>query len=93
MAHCAQLLSTLISAAAARTRSRATAHGKRKHSVLSALYKSWCLFLREPLRVVTELEISSGSSSSFAFRTSLKNLKMDSKLIQEINAAVLACSP
>ncbi|CAG5922302.1 unnamed protein product [Menidia menidia] len=38
---------------------------------------------RELLRVVTVLEDSSASSSSFASSTSLKNLKMELKLIQE----------
>ncbi|TDH12669.1 hypothetical protein EPR50_G00049360 [Perca flavescens] len=52
-------------------------------SFLSVLYKSWCLFLSELLRVVTALEVSSASSSSFASRTSVKNLKMVLKLTQE----------
>lgn len=55
-------------------------------SFLSVLYKSWCLFLRELLRVVTVLEVSSASSSSFASRTSLKNLKMVLKLTQEVSS-------
>lgn len=38
-------------------------------SMLSVLYKSWCLFLRELLRVVTMLGVSSASPSSFASRT------------------------
>lgn len=57
-------------------------------SLLLALYKSWCLFLRELLRVVTVLEVSSASSSSFASRTSLKNLKMELKLIQEVSSCL-----
>ncbi|KAJ4942493.1 hypothetical protein JOQ06_012359 [Pogonophryne albipinna] len=55
----------------------------RSKSFLSILYKSWCLYLRELLRVVTVLEVSSASSSSFVSRLLLKNLKMESKLIQE----------
>lgn len=51
-------------------------------------YKSWCLFLRELLRVVTVLEVSSASSSSFTSRTSLKNLKMEWKLIQEVSSCL-----
>lgn len=51
-------------------------------------YRSWCLFLWELLRVVTVLEFSSCSSSSFAFRASLKNLKMDLKLIQEVSSCL-----
>ena len=57
-------------------------------SLLLVLYKSWCLFLRELLRVVTMLEVSSASSSSFASRTSLKNLKMETKLIQEVSSCL-----
>ncbi len=56
-------------------------------------YKSWCLLLKELLRVVTMLELSSASSSSFTSRTSLKNLKMESKLTQEVSSclSVPAC--
>lgn len=57
-------------------------------SMLSVLYKSWCLFLRELLRVVTMLGVSSASPSSFASRTWLKNPKMESKLIQEVNSCL-----
>lgn len=57
-------------------------------SFLSVFYKSWCLFLRELLRVVTVLEVSSASSSSFTSRTSPKNLKMELKLIQEVSSCL-----
>lgn len=36
--------------------------------------------------MVTMLEVSSASSSSFNSRTSLKNLKMELKLIQEVSS-------
>lgn len=58
----------------------------RSKSFWSILYKSWCLYLRELLRVVTVLEVSSASSSSFVSRLLLKNLKMESKLIQEVSS-------
>lgn len=38
--------------------------------------------------MVTVLAFSSASSSSFAFRASVKNLKMDSKLIQEVSSCL-----
>lgn len=57
-------------------------------SFLLVFYKSWCLFLRELLRVVTVLEVSSASSSSFTSRTSLKNLKIELKLIQEVSSCL-----
>lgn len=38
--------------------------------------------------MVTVLEVSSASSPSFAFRTSLKNVKMDLKLVQEVNSCL-----
>ena len=57
-------------------------------SVWSVFYKSWCLLLRELLRVVTMLEVSSISSSSFTSRTSLKNLKMELKLSQEVSSCL-----
>lgn len=62
-------------------------------SFLLLFYKSWCLLLRELLRVVTVLDVSSASSSSFTSRTSLKNLKMELKLIQEVSSclSVPAC--
>lgn len=44
--------------------------------------------MRELLRVVTVLEVSSISSSSFNSRTSLKNLKTELKLIQEVSSCL-----
>lgn len=44
--------------------------------------------MRELLRVVTVLEVSSASSSSFSSRTLLKNLKMEVKLIQEVSSCL-----
>lgn len=51
-------------------------------------YNSWCLVLRELLRVVTVLEVSSISSPSFNSSTSLKNLKTELKLIQEVSSCL-----
>lgn len=50
-------------------------------------YKFWWLGLREPLRVVTALKGPSALSSSNS-RTSLKNLKMELKLIQEVSSCL-----
>lgn len=52
------------------------------------LYNSWLLVLRKLLRVVTVLEVSSPSSSSFTSRTLLKNLKMELKLIQDVSSCL-----
>lgn len=57
-------------------------------SFFVVFYNSWCLVLRELLRVVTVLEVSSASSSSFNSRTSLKNLKMELKLNQEVSSCL-----
>lgn len=53
-----------------------------------ALYKSWCLFLRELLRVVTVLEVSSASSPSLASRTSSKKVKIEWKLFQDVSSCL-----
>lgn len=65
-----------------------TPSATRSKSLFLVLYKSWCLLLREPLRVVTALELSSASSPSLAFRTLPKNLKMERKLIQEVSSCL-----
>lgn len=51
-------------------------------------YKFWWLGLREPLRVVTALKGPSALSSSLNSRTSLKNLKMELKLLQEVSSCL-----
>lgn len=44
--------------------------------------------MRELLRVVTALKGPSALSSSFNSRTSLKNLKMELKLVQEVSSCL-----
>lgn len=56
--------------------------------IFAVFYSSWCLVLRELLRVVTVLEESPASSSSFNSKTSLKNVKMELKLIQEVSSCL-----
>lgn len=55
-------------------------------SVFVDSYNSWCLLLREPLRVVTALEVSSASSPALDSRASAKKRKMESKLFQEVSS-------